>query len=244
MFALHSRNRFALNSDTSAHRRTPLLSNVSAARGADGHASRSLGFVGWFLVIQRASGFQRHSPARTAPPSLVIGRHSRRGLACPRARRSASLIERWSCFPTSWVIERPSRAGASTGELWRFATDLYDAPLARQLWNARANALARVVAAKRGSLCRCSFGRCGTQSAGQHSSPSSAFSDSSASAATTPGKTPTPSVCRLLPTASRQSLTVCKSQPARRRRRQNNAAPAPRRISPGWQASRFSLARR
>jgi hypothetical protein len=38
---------------------------------------------------------------------------------------------------------------------------------------------------------------------------------------------PAPSVCRLLLTAPRQSLTVCKSQPARRRRRQSIAPPAP-----------------
>ena len=46
-------------------------------------------------------------------------------------------------------------------------------------------------------------------------------------------ETPTPSVCRLLLPASRQRLSFSKSQPARRRRRQRYAPPAPLDVFPG-----------
>lgn len=94
-----------------------------AARGADVRArlrGASFGFVGWLLVIQRLSTSLRHSPplfAGTGPPSVVIGRAPRRPSHCPRARRSVCPVRMPVRIPTSWVIERPSRARASTGKL-------------------------------------------------------------------------------------------------------------------------------
>ena len=82
--------------------------------------------------------------AVTGPPSVVIGRHSRRPSRCLRARRRPHQFGSGQRCRTRWVIERSSRAQASTA---KYAAS-------RRIAGRAANAAAW---RNRGSLCRCSL---------------------------------------------------------------------------------------
>ena len=113
--------------------------------------------------------------AGTGPPSVVIGRHSRRPSHCPRARRRHHQFGCGQRCRTRRVIQRSLRARASTRKS-ALTRRWYDAPLTRPL---------RLHGATEARCAGAPYG----QSAGQHSSPYGHLADSAASATPPPTAT-------------------------------------------------------
>ena len=113
--------------------------------------------------------------AGTGPPSVVIGRHSRRPSRCLRARRRPHQFGRGSAVEPAGLSNAP-RARRPAPQSMPLRGELLDAPLTRPL-RLRGATMARCAGAPYG------------QSAGQHSSPYGHLADSAASATPPPTAT-------------------------------------------------------
>jgi hypothetical protein len=146
--SLHAHNHEARNVEQSlvVERWSPRADAVARAR-------RRLPSDPWGCRVSRLHsnpcryGTPLGAVAVTGPPSVVFGRHSRRPSRCLRARRRPHQFGSGQRCRTRWVIERSSRAQASTA---KYAAS-------RRIVGRAADAAKAAAWRNGGSLCRCSL---------------------------------------------------------------------------------------